>query len=148
MFSAFFGRVSFGKLSDAIGGVSAFLLAAVGQTALIFWFTQIHSLTGLAILASAFGMVYSGTMTSLMVAVRELVPVKHRGISLGIVNLFGWIGNGLGGLQGGYFYDQTGDYATSYGIATFSSAAAVVILGFLLLQINRNRRPVGELATA
>ena len=146
--SSFVGRVSFGKLSDSIGGVASFLLSASGQTLLIFWFTQLHSLAGLSVLALVFGLVYSGTMTSLMIAVREIVPLHKRGISLGVVNLFGWIGNGLGGYQGGYFFDQSGNYTTSYAIAAFCGLVAVGILGRLLLQISQQRRRGTALAVA
>ena len=129
-------------------GFASFLLAALGQSLLIFWFTQLHTLASLSALGIAFGLVYSGSMTSLMIAVREVVPLHKRGISLGIVNLFGWIGNGLGGYQGGYLFDQTGSYTASYAIAAICGLMAVAILGGLLRQISQRKRRGHALATA
>ena len=142
------GRIYFGRLSDSAGGVHAFLVAAAGQTALIFWFPWMASYTGLIFLTVAFGLFYSGTMTALMIAVGQRIPLHRRGISLGIVNLFGWLGNGLGGYQGGGFYDLTGGYALPYGVAALSGLVAVAILIALLVKLRGERLPIASLATA
>ncbi len=141
------GRIYFGRLSDSAGGIHAFLVAAVGQTVLIYGFPWMNSYTGLALLAVAFGMFYSGTMTSLMITVGQRIPLHKRGISLGAVNLFGWLGNGLGGYQGGVFYDLTGSYALPYGVAALSGLVAVAILIVLLVKLRRERLPIATLAT-
>ena len=141
------GRISFGRLSDSVGGIPAFLAAAAGQTVLIYGFPWMTSYTGLALLAVSFGMVYSGTMTSLMITVGQRIPLHRRGVSLGAVNLFGWLGNGLGGYQGGVFYDLTGGYTLPYGLATLSGLVAVAILIALLVKLRRERPPIAKLAT-
>lgn len=142
------GRIYFGRLSDSAGGIHAFLVAAVGQTALIFWFPWMASYTGLALLAVSFGMFYSGTFTSLVITVGQRIPLHRRGISLGIVNLFGWLGNGLGGFQGGVFYDLTGGYFLPYNVATLSGLVAVAILIALLIKLRQGQPHMPRLATA
>lgn len=142
------GRVSFGKLSDSVGGTVGFLVATSGQTLLIYWFTQVHSFAGLVLLAISFGLIYSGSMTSLMIAIGQRIPPRRRGISLGIVNLFGWVGNGLGGYQGGYFFDQTGSYTFSYAVAASAGLVAVLILTTLVLLMKQKSVPVPKLAIA
>jgi MFS family permease len=138
--SGFFGRIAFGKLADYVGGPRAYLAASAIQTSLIFWFTQIESLFSFYTLAIALGFGMNAVMTCLMVCVREMTPVHIRGLSTGIVLLFGWIGMGLGGYQGGYFFDLTGSYTLSYANAAFAGIMNMVIVGSLLYYSGRARR--------
>lgn len=136
--SGFFGRIAFGKLSDHIGGIRSYWLASFGQTVLIYWFTQMQSLTGFYMHAIIFGFFMSGVMTGLIVSVRELIPVHMRGTSNGIVMLFAWIGMGLGGYQAGFFFDWSGAYIISYANAVVMGMVNVGIVGALYFFV-RNR---------
>jgi MFS family permease len=136
--SGFFGRIAFGKLSDHMGGIRSYWLASFGQTVLIYWFTQMQSLTGFYIHAIIFGFFMSGVMTGLIVCVRELIPVHMRGTSNGIVMLCAWIGMGLGGYQAGLFFDWSGAYIISYATAVVMGMVNVVIVGALYYFV-RNR---------
>lgn len=129
--SGFFGRIAFGKLSDHIGGIRSYWLASFGQTILIYWFTQLQSLTGFYIHAIIFGFFMSGVMTGLIVCVRELTPVHMRGTSNGIVVLFAWFGMGLGGYQAGFFFDLSGAYIISYATAAAMGMVNMVVVGAL-----------------
>lgn len=130
--SGFFGRIAFGKLTDHIGGIRAYLAASAIQTALIFWFTQIETLAGFYALAVFFGFGMNAVMTCLMVCVREMTPPHIRGLSTGIVLLFGWIGMGIGGYQAGYFFDLTGGYTIAYANAALTGIVNMAIVGALL----------------
>lgn len=136
--SGFFGRIAFGKLSDHIGGIRSYWLASLGQTVLIFWFTQLQSLYAFYVHAVVFGFFMSGVMTGLIVCVRELTPVHMRGMSNGIVVLFAWFGMGLGGYQAGLLFDWSGAYIISYATAAAMGAVNVVIVGALHVFV-RNR---------
>jgi MFS family permease len=131
MIAGLFGRVVIGKVADHIGGLKAYMLASAAQTVLVFWFTQLNSLAGLYLLAFLFGLGYSGVMTCIVVCVREMTPLERNGVSLGIVGLFGWAGMGLGGWQGGFFFDLTGTYTVSYANAALAGVVNLIILGFL-----------------
>jgi MFS family permease len=137
--SGFFGRIAFGKLADYIGGPRAYLAASAIQTSLIFWFTQISGLASFYTLAILLGFGMNAVMTCLMVCVREMTPIHIRGVSIGIVFLFGWIGMGLGGYQGGYFFDLTGSYTVSYANAAFAGIINMVIVGSLVYYAARAR---------
>jgi MFS family permease len=137
--SGFFGRIAFGKLADYVGGPRAYLAASAIQTSFIFWFTQIESLASFYTLAILLGFGMNAVMTCLMVCVREMTPVHIRGVSTGIVLLFGWIGMGLGGYQGGYFFDLTGSYTVSYANAAFAGIINMVIVGSLVYYTARVR---------
>lgn len=129
--AGFIGRVSFGKITDHIGGIRAYLLASACQTVLVFWFTQIHSLASLNILALLFGLGYSGVMTCFIICVRELIPPQVRGLSTGIVMAFAWVGMGLGAFQAGFFFDLTGNYTLSFANAALAGLINLVIVASL-----------------
>jgi len=135
--SGFFGRIAFGKLSDHIGGIRSYWLASFGQTVLIYWFTQMQSLTGFYVHAVIFGFFMSGVMTGLIVCVRELTPVHVRGTSTGIVFLVAWIGMGLGGYQAGILFDWSGAYLISYAAAAAMGMVNVVIVGVLYFYVRQ-----------
>ena len=140
MISGFFGRIFFGKVADSIGGLRAYFLASAGQTVLVFGFIPLDSLVGLHMLAIVFGFWYAGVMTCLTVCVREMTPLHRRSVSLAIVTLFGWLGMGLGGYQGGFFFDLSGNYTLSYINAALAGATNLAIVGSLYFYIQKRQR--------
>lgn len=135
--SGFFGRISFGKLSDHIGGIRAYWLASFGQAVLIFWFTRMQSLAGFYTQAIIFGFFMAGVMTGLIICVRELTPVHMRGTSNGIVVLAAWLGMGFGGYQGGLFFDWSGSYAIAFANAAAAGTINLIIVGSLYYYVRQ-----------
>ena len=140
--TAMFGRVAYGKLADSIGGLNAYLTGSIIQTCMVFWFTQIDSINGLYAMSVAFGLGYSGVMTSIAVSLRELTPVHRRGVSWGIVALFGWFGMGSGAYFGGILHDQTQSYIVPFGAAVGAGVINVtIVLGLIFTLKTRGNRP-------
>lgn len=137
--SGFFGRIFFGKLADHIGGIRSYWLSSCGQTALIFWFVQMHSIAEIYVLAVAFGFFFGGVMTGLTICVRELTPLHMRGVATGVVFLLAWVGMGIGGYQGGLFFDLSGSYVASYANATIAGAINLMIVGALYVFVMRRK---------
>ncbi len=137
--AAFAGRIAFGRLSDYIGGLRAYMLASTAQTALVFWFTQLASVSGFYVFDAVFGFGYSGVMTCLSICVREMIPLRIRGLSQGMVLFSAWIGMGLVGWQAGFFYDLTGSYTLSFANAVFTGLGNLVILAGLWLYLARQQ---------
>jgi MFS family permease len=133
------GRVSFGKIADMIGAVPAWLLASAWQTTLVFGFTMLVSLDTLYVYAGIYGFGYAGVMTTVLVTARALTAPARRASSMGIIGAFGWLGHGLGGWQGGYMYDLTGSYDSTFGNAALAGTFNLVIVGALWLAITRRR---------
>ena len=133
------GRVAFGRLADMIGPVQTYLVASGWQTVLVFAFLQFDTLNGFYIFAVIYGFGYAGVMTSILVCVRMLTPLSRRAFALGIVTMFAWLGHGIGGYQGGYFFDQTGSYTLSYANAAFAGMVNLMLIGTLLVALNRRR---------
>lgn len=144
--AAIVGRVSFGKLADILGAIPAYLVASFWQTILVFFFIKFEGLLGLYVYAIIFGFGYAGVMTGLLISVRALTPISRRASALGIVLVFAWIGHGIGGYQGGYYFDQTGDYTRSFANAALAGILNLIIVSSLYFTINR--RFAGKISTA
>ncbi len=139
MGSGMIGRLVFGLVADRIGGLLGYFGASAGQTATVFWFTQTQSTTMLYLLGILFGFFFAGVMTSLLISVREAAPIRIAGFAAALVSATAWLGMGLGGFQGGYFYDLTGDYSTSYANAAFAGMINLVIVALLIRHRNQRR---------
>ena len=137
MIAGFFGRIFFGRLSDRIGGLRAYMVASLWQTALVFWFTQMTTPTAFYMMAVIFGFGYAGVMTCLVVCAQGFAPASRSGISTAIVAFFAFIGMGVGGYQGGFFFDLTGDYIQSYANAAFAGMFNLTILSAFYFYYNR-----------
>ena len=122
-----------------IGPVQTYLVASGWQTVLVFAFLQFDTLNGFYVFAVIYGFGYAGVMTSILVCVRMLTPLSRRAFVLGIVTMFAWLGHGIGGYQGGYFFDQTGSYTISYANAAFAGIINLMLIGALLATLNCRR---------
>ncbi|HET9207323.1 MAG TPA: MFS transporter [Burkholderiaceae bacterium] len=135
------GRIAFGRLADRTGNLQAYIVASAGQTALAFLFPLMQSRAELYLLSAAFGLVFSGAMTSFILCAREYSPAHRTGLSIGIVMFFAWLGMALGGWQGGLFFDLCGSYGPSFSNASLGGVANLLVLGLLyVITVHRPRR--------
>jgi MFS family permease len=134
------GRIFFGKIADHVGGIATYFIASAGQTVLVFWFTQAHSLAEFYTVAVLFGFAHSGVMTSVFFCVQTLIPVERRGFAQGIITLFASVGMGLGGLQGGIFHDLTGTYVLSFAVSAAAGLINLGVVASLIVHTRKTRR--------
>ena len=139
------GRVFFGKLSDVIGAIPAYMTATAWMTLLIYGFILIDDLSTFYIYAPIYGFGYAGVMTGVLATVAAHTPPSRRGFAMGVVTMFGWFGHANGGFIGGYLYDLTGGYAAAYGLAALAGALNLVVVGILFWKI-RGPNPTGPVA--
>ena len=97
------------------------------------------SLEGFYIFAAIYGFGYGGVMTTILVSVRVLVPLAKGASALGIISMFALIGHALGGYQGGFFFDFTGNYTQSYVNAALAGFVNLIIVGSLFLTVSRRQ---------
>jgi len=140
--AAIAGRIFFGKLADMIGALPAYMVASFWQTALVYLFIQFSELNSFYLFAAIYGFGYSGVMTGILVCIRVLTPVSKRASALGIVTVFAWMGHGIGGYQGGFFFDLTGSYTVSYANAALAGVLNLFIVGALHIVLSRRRSAV------
>ncbi len=148
MIAAIAGRVAFGQLADMIGAIPAYMTASLWQTVLVFAFTQISDLDKLYVFAPVYGFGYAGVMTGVLVTTRALTPATRRAGATGIILAFGWLGHGLGGYQGGLFYDLTGAYDVSFANAALAGVFNLIVVGSLFLTIRRRQMVAARAARA
>ena len=127
------GRIVFGRLADRVGALQTYVATSAGQSVLAFLFPYATSGAQLYVLATLFGLVFSGVMTSFLTCAREYAPAGRTGLSIGVVMLFGWLGMALGAWQGGLFYDICGDYYTSFANASLAGVVNLLLLALLFL---------------
>jgi MFS family permease len=140
MISAIVGRIAFGRLADMIGAIPAYFTASLWQTLLVMGFLHVSTLNGLYIYAVIYGFGYAGVMTGVLICARTLTPLAKRTTSLGFILVFSWFGHGVGGFQGGYFFDRTGDYGQSYANAAVFGVINLIIVASLFMTLRRRTR--------
>ena len=143
MFCGAFGRILGGKLGDMIGALPAYILMSLGQAISVIWFPYVTDPMGLYLLAAFFGFTYSGVMSSILVCTRMMVSAKFAGRANSIGSFFGWLGMGMGGFFGGYFFDLYGDYFWSFAFASIMGGINLLVLLRFLARIN-SRKVVTE----
>jgi len=120
-------------MSDRFGSLPTYIASSAGQTALAFLFPYAAGAAQLYLLSAAFGLVFSGAMTSFLTCAREYAPAGATGRSIGIVMFFAWVGMAAGAWQGGVFYDLCGNYFQSFANASIAGAANLLVLALLVL---------------
>lgn len=140
MVAAVAGRVAFGQLADMIGAIPAYLTSVAWQTLTVFAFTQVSSLEAFYVLAPIYGFGYGGVMTGVLTSTQALTPANRRAAATGIVLAFAWLGHGLGGWQGGLFFDLTRSYNVSFGNAVAAGIVNLVVMYMVLILLRRRRR--------
>lgn len=134
------GRAAFGQIADMIGAIPAWILASGWQTLLVFGFTMMDGLRDFYLYAVLYGFGYAGVMTTILVTIRNYAAPARRASSMGIVLAFGYIGHGIGGWQGGFFYDLTNAYTWTYANAVASGIINLAIVGTLWWMISRRNQ--------
>ena len=139
MFCGAFGRILGGMLGDYIGALPGYILMSLGQTVFVIWFPHLISPSSIYIMAALFGFTYSGVMSSILVCTRMMVSAKYGARAMSLTSFFGWIGMGLGGFLGGYFFDIYGDYIWAFTFAGISGVINLFILFLFTLYIKKKR---------
>ncbi|MGI9385601.1 MAG: MFS transporter [Methyloligellaceae bacterium] len=133
------GRVIIGRLADRFGPLRTYMFASFGQTATVFWFTQVSTPLGFYIVAVLFGISFGGVMTSFILTVRSLVPTRIAATSMSLVLLFAWIGMAVGAYMAGLLFDWTQTYVFSFAGAMVSGLVNLAIVSLLAVRLRRER---------
>ena len=144
MFCGAFGRIFGGMLGDYIGALPGYILMSLGQTVFVVWFPHLLSPSTIYLIAALFGFTYSGVMSSILVCTRIMVSAKYGARAMSLTSFFGWIGMGLGGFLGGYFFDIYGDYIWAFTFAGISGVINLFILFLFTLYIRKKQKLVLE----
>lgn len=133
------GRIAFGRFADIVGAIPAYLTTSAWQTILVFGFVYLGSLGTFYPYALIYGFGYAGVMTTLIFTARTLAAPARRASTIGVVLAFAYFGHGIGGWQGGFFYDLTENYDWSFGNAAIAGLLNLLVVAGLWFTINRDR---------
>ena len=140
-----FGRILGGILGDYIGALPSYILMSIGQTVFVVWFPHLISPASIYIMAALFGFTYSGVMSSILVCTRMMVSAKFGARAMSLTSFFGWIGMGLGGFLGGYFFDLYGNYIWAYTFAGIMGLINLLVLSQFWLRIRNVRKATNSI---
>ena len=141
------GRLLGGKLADRIGALRAYMTASLGQTVLAMAFPFAVGPAEIYALAIAFGLFFSGVMSTFLICLRMMLPPAVMARAMSTALAFAWVGMGVGGWQGGVLFDATGDYFLSFAIAGLCGMTNLTVLGAFAMRI-RNARAAADYAAA
>ncbi len=107
-------RLSFGWISDRIGGLRTLLLGSSLQAFALLLFVPFDGLVSLYLLSALFGLFQGGIVPSYAIIVREFFPSKEAGTRISMVLTATMFGMALGGWMSGVIFDGFGSYRAAF----------------------------------
>jgi MFS family permease len=135
-------RLTFGFISDRVGGLRTLLLGSSLQGVALLLFVPFDGLVSLYVISALFGLFQGGIVPSYAIIVREYFSTAEAGARLGTVLMATLFGMALGGWMSGAIFDWTGSYKAAFVNGIAWNLLNVSIVVWLL------RRPGRRLAHA
>jgi MFS family permease len=132
-------RLTFGWISDRIGGLRTLLLGSGLQCAALILFLPFDGLVSLFLVSALFGLFQGGIVPSYAIIVREFFPAKEAGARVGTVIMATLFGMALGGWLSGVIFDLTGSYRAAFLHGIAWNVVNLVIAGWLLRRGSRSK---------
>ena len=107
-------RLSFGWISDRIGGLRTLLLGSSLQALALMLFVPFDGLVSLYLISALFGLFQGGIVPSYAIIVREFFPAKEAGVRVSMVMTATMFGMALGGWMSGVIFDWLGSYRAAF----------------------------------
>ena len=136
-------RLTFGWISDHIGGLRTLLIGSSMQCLALVLFLPFDGLVSLFVIAALFGLFQGGIVPSYAIIIREYFPASEAGGRIGMVITATLLGMALGGWLSGVVFDWTGSYKMAFinGIAWnfFNIGVAIFLLHRATRMVTRVR---------
>jgi len=135
-------RLTFGWISDRIGGLRTLLLGSSLQGFALLLFLPFDGLASLYVISALFGLFQGGIVPAYAIIVRQYFSPKEAGARVGTVITATLFGMALGGWMSGAIFDLTGSYKAAFVNGILWNVLNVSIAGWLLsrasgLRLNR-----------
>ena len=139
MLSVMFGcgvisRLSFGWLSDHIGGLATLLCSSTLQAVSILFFLPADTEQALFVVCALFGLFQGGIVPCYALIVREYLPAEEAASRTGVVILATLVGMAFGGWASGAIHDVVGEYDLAFIHGFFWNLVNIAIISFLLFR--------------
>jgi len=134
-------RLTFGFISDRIGGLRTLLLGSSLQCSALLLFLPFDGLVSLYVISALFGLFQGGIVPSYAIIVREYFAPKEAGARVSLVITATLFGMALGGWMSGAIFDLTGSYDAAFVNGILWNLVNVAIALWLLRRVtNRPAR--------
>jgi len=130
-------RVTFGWVSDHIGGLRTLLIGSVMQGTALMLFIPFDGLASLFFIAAMFGLFQGGIVPSYAMIIREFFSPKEAGSRIAAVITATIFGMALGGWMSGVIFDWTGSYNAAFINGVAWNALNLAIAFWLLRRSKR-----------
>jgi len=138
-------RLTFGWISDRIGGLRTLLLGSSLQGFALLLFLPFDGLASLYVISALFGLFQGGIVPAYAIIVRQYFSPKEAGARVGTVITATLFGMALGGWMSGAIFDMTGSYKAAFVNGILWNVLNVSIAGWLLSRASGLRlRRVGR----
>ena len=107
-------RLTFGWISDHIGGLRTLFLGSTLQMIALMLFLPFKGLVSLYLVSALFGLFQGGIVPAYALTVREHFTPREAGARVGTVLMATLFGMALGGWMSGAIFDLTGSYRAAF----------------------------------
>ena len=137
--AAFLARQAWGALADRVGGLRTVMTGSACQAVAIGCFLLTQDEVGLFVVATAFGLGFSGIIPSYSVVIRDLFAGPEASWRIPLTLFTAMSGMATGSWLAGRLYDHFGYYAPAFGSGVAFNLANLAIIGFLVHRTSRRR---------
>lgn len=137
---AFISRQFWGAMADRLGGLRTVLIGSAFQAVTIAAFMLTENEAGLFAIAAAYGLGFSGIIPAYSVAIRDLYPSSEASWRIPSVLFAGMSGMAVGSWWAGVLYDTFGNYAIAFASGVLFNVLNLLVVGFMVLMMMRQRR--------
>jgi MFS family permease len=135
-------RLTFGWISDRIGGLRTLLLGSGLQGVALTLFVPFDGMVSLYLISALFGLFQGGIVPSYAIIVREYFPSREAGARVSLVITATLFGMAFGGWMSGAIFDLTGSYRAAFVHGIFWNLVNLAIAGWLLRRSMRRAAAV------
>jgi sugar phosphate permease len=135
--SSVVGRIYWGMFADRYGARLALMLTLFMQGALILWLVNAQDPVIFFLYALVWGFGYGGVGTQYGMVSREVFGARLFGPGYAGQNAFAMVGMSVGGFLGGYLFDISHSYVTSWLVSVASGLIASLLAMDLMAQGER-----------
>ena len=125
------GRLTIGRLSDAIGRRSPAIVSASLQVATLLWLMWARELWMLYGIAIVFGLSFGGLDLLVTTLIGDVFGTGRIGTIMGLMSACWAIGAAAGPAIGGFTFDVTGSYFIAFAVGAAAMVIATLFAGLI-----------------